>query len=131
MGDDQRDRGVEAGRAELAPGVKRTQELAAAVYGLLRTQTQHVLEVAGIVFGLTIAFVVPERSITTTELWFLGAAILLLGASIVLGLIVILDAVANVARLQHQSDETTSPENEVKKGDDSGLGRSRNGVAVR
>lgn len=95
--------------------MKRTQELAAAVYGLLRTQTQHVLEVAGIVFGLTIAFVVPERSITTTELWFLGAAILLLGASIVLGLIVILDAVANVARLQHQSDETTSPENEVKR----------------
>jgi hypothetical protein len=81
---DPRDRDFEDARAEVE---QRLRELKTAVFEVAAIQARRALEVAAIVFGLTLAFVIPERSITTAELWFLGVAIGLLGASIVLALL--------------------------------------------
>ena len=83
----------------------RAREQHAALFRLDETQARRCLEVTAIVFGLTIAFAVPERNVTTGELWALGAAIALLGASIVVGLVVAVDAPVRAAYYQSQTDE--------------------------
>jgi hypothetical protein len=116
MDGDPRDPDVEAAeaklgaqRAELAAAeaamYDRVREQHASLFRLDETQARRCLEVAAIVFGLTIAFAVPERNVTTGELLALGAAIALLGASIVVGLLVAVDAPVRAAEYQYQMDE--------------------------
>jgi hypothetical protein len=82
MDGDPRDPDVEAAEAELdafeAAMYDKAREQHATLFRLDETQARRCLEVTAIVFGLTIAFAVPERNVTTGELWALGAAIALL-----------------------------------------------------
>lgn len=106
MDGDPRDPDVEAAEAELAADraamYDTFREQHASLFRLHETQARRCLEVAAIVFGLTIAFAVPERNVTTGELWALGAAIALLGASIVVGLVVAVDSPVRAAQYQYQ-----------------------------
>jgi hypothetical protein len=102
---DPRDRDVEAARADAEAALR---ELKAAVFDVAATQARRALEVAAIVFGLTLAFVVPEGSITTAELWFLGTAIGLLGGSIVVGLVVVVEVAAVMTQIQHASHQVSA-----------------------
>ena len=64
------------------------------------------LSLASVVFGLTISFVTPDlATISRAELWLLSAALILLCGSIVVGLSVVLDAVAKASQMQSQSNE--------------------------
>jgi hypothetical protein len=109
MDGDPRDPDVEAAEAELdafeAAMYDKAREQHATLFRLDETQARRCLEVTAIVFGLTIAFAVPERNVTTGELWALGAAIALLGASIVVGLAVAVDGPVRAAYYQSQTNE--------------------------
>jgi hypothetical protein len=115
MGGDPRDPDFEAAEAELQdpkPEDAATPAKIAAqrdgnrgpppavAHRLSETQAGRVLEVSGIVFGLTVAFVAPDRTISFGELVFLGIAIVSLGGSILVSLIVVLDAPQSVVKLQ-------------------------------
>ena len=118
MDGDPRDREVDAAQAEAAARAEaaelaKAREAYAVLFGLAETQARRGLEVAGIVFGLTIAFVVPTQSISEGELWLLTAAIILLGLAILVGLGVVVEATHNAVTVQHQSDADFVSNHEV------------------